>query len=93
MSTKVIADHPPSDGREWDSQCARCGSSMSFQSCDSCDEGDGHDDDEPGEDCEVCDGQGGWWICLSSPEWCDSHPQRGRESVSRGKIEWFAVDA
>lgn len=24
----VIANHPPQDGREWDCQCARCGSTI-----------------------------------------------------------------
>lgn len=34
---------------------------------------------------------GGWWICVSDPEWCVAHPAPGRESVERGTIEWFEI--
>lgn len=97
----IIARVPPEDGREWDCQCARCGSSADHERCDQCDEGyDGHD---CGEDCcmcrypednmicDICNGHGGWYRCLSSPEWCKANPLPGRESVERGNIEWFVV--
>ena len=32
----VIGD-PPGDGREWEDQCARCGSSVSWEHCEWCD--------------------------------------------------------
>lgn len=64
--------------------CECCGSSMMWEDCEYCDEGyDGH---ECGEDtccclypeenmvCQICEGKNGWWRCLSSPEWCESHP-------------------
>lgn len=30
MGEAVIARYPPEDGQEWDSQCARCGSSVTM---------------------------------------------------------------
>lgn len=102
---KAIADRPPpemySAGLEIDCQCARCGSSCEYRRCDSCEDGyDGHDCGEdtccclhPEENvvCQICDGDGGWNVCLSSPEWCEANPLAGRESVQRGAIEWFTV--
>lgn len=98
----VIAQHPPRDGRQWDCQCARCGSSVMWEDCVDCDEGySDHEcgDDcccclepEPNVECDICDGHGGWRTCLSSPEWCKANPLEGREQVERGEIEWFEVD-
>lgn len=98
----VIADQPPRDGREWECQCAHCGSSCDWHECQSCDDGfDGHD---CGEDtcccarpednvpCDICGGDGGWWVCMSGGDWCDAHPLPGRESIDRGQIEWFTFD-
>lgn len=31
-------------------------------------------------------------LCLSSEEWCRTHPIEGREDVERGEIEWFEVE-
>jgi hypothetical protein len=95
---KLIADNPPNDGREWDCQCARCGSSCVSETCDTCggtgvddwDEGD-WDDDGP-EVCDICEGGGGWMHCCSSPDWCEAHPIEGRENTARGSIEWFTFD-
>lgn len=99
----VIAPHHPRDGREWDCQCARCGSSMGWEDCGNCYEGyTGHD---CGEDCcmceypidnvpcGVCSGYEGWNFCCSSPEWCEANPIKGRESIERGKVEWFTFEA
>jgi hypothetical protein len=36
---KVIAPYPPSDGREWENQCARCGSTVAWEDCTACQEG------------------------------------------------------
>jgi hypothetical protein len=99
MADTVIADNPPNDGREWDCQCARCGSSCIFESCEHCG-GDGVDD--WGEDdwdewqggpttCDICQGDGGWMVCCSSPGWCEANPMPGREAISRGATEWFAL--
>jgi hypothetical protein len=99
-SKSVIADHQPYDGRQWACQCARCGSSVERVECENCrGEGvDGHEcgedvccclDPEPNVTCDYCRGEGGWWQCLSSPEWCEAHPRPGRENVPRGKVEWY----
>jgi hypothetical protein len=95
----VIAPHPPADGRDWDCQCARCGSSCYYRDCWNCEDGYSHHncgDDccccafpEPNVVCDICDGDGGWNCCLSSAEWCQANPLPGRENVERGKIEWF----
>ena len=99
QTTPIIADHPPRDGQHYENQCARCGSSCDYTHCGGCEDGySGHD---CGEDCccclypednvicDVCNGDGGWWTCLSSPEWCKANPLEGRADVPRGKIEWF----
>jgi hypothetical protein len=75
VSATVIARVPPNDGREWDSQCARCGSSLTHESCYACGgEGfvDCYDEDPLWYDeddfrtCDVCGGTGGWLRCLST---------------------------
>ncbi len=100
-TTTIIAERPPSDGREWDCRCARCGSSADYEHCYNCE--DGYSSHDCGEDCccclypennvrcDVCEGYGGWNQCMSSAEWCEDHPLPGREEV-RGKLEWFVVD-
>lgn len=102
LQQPVIRPFPPSDGNEWDEQCARCGSSCMYVQCEQCG-GDGVDGHDCGEDCccclhpeenvrcDICDGHGGWYCCLSSKEYCEANPLPGRESVQRGKIEWFRV--
>ena len=96
-----IGHNPPQDGRQWDCQCARCGSSMGFDSCDSCG-GDGttapgelHEqdplwyDESDFENCHACNGKGGLRFCLSSKEWCEAHPLAGRDGIARSMPEWF----
>jgi hypothetical protein len=102
MST-VIARRPPSDGREWDAQCARCGSSLSFEECEQCG-GEGVDGHECGDDscccadpednlpCDICRGQGAFPRCLSSTDWCKANPAPGREAIEPSTPEWFVVD-
>lgn len=97
----VIQPFPPPDGREWDCQCARCGSSCDWTDCYQCGgEGlDGHDcgDDtccclypEDNVDCHICDGSGGWHTCLSSEEFCKANPlERNGGPRLCGEIEWF----
>lgn len=97
----VIAPQPPEDGREWDCQCARCGSSMSFKECWACggegqtEPGELHEmdplwyDPEDTEPCDPCRARGGWWQCLSDEAWCNAHPMPCREATVRGEIEWF----
>ena len=98
----IIGRFPPQDGNYHECQCARCGSSCDFQQCDQCGgEGvDGHDcgDDtccclypEDNVGCDICESHGGWWTCLSSPEWCKANPLEGRDAIERGEIEWFQV--
>jgi len=84
---------------EIDCQCARCGSSMDFEECHFCEDGlSGHEcgedtccclQPEPNVLCDMCDGEGKWARCLSSPEYCEDNPLPGREHIPRGKIEWF----
>lgn len=96
MADSVIAHRPPDDGREWDVQCARCGSSVFSDACNGCD-GDGfvYDDEDNNADwvpCEDCDGSGSWALCGSDASWCEAHPLPGREQIERGALEWFVVE-
>ena len=34
--TDLFGDNPPNDGREYDCQCARCGSSVEWEQCGAC---------------------------------------------------------
>lgn len=101
----VIQPFPPRDANEWDCQCGRCGSSCDYQECWNCDDGgcgsDCCDDlchggecihgDSGQIRCDICQGHGGWWVCLSDREWCNANPIEGRENIKRGQIEWFKV--
>jgi len=103
LSESVIQPLPPNDGRDWDCQCARCGSSADWRECDMCG-GDGVDGHDCGEDCcmcrypednvrcDYCRGYGGDYSCMSSPEYCEENPLVGRGEVERGKIEWFTFE-
>ncbi len=76
-------------------QCGRCGSSVEWVDCEECGgqgttlpgelyESDplwyGRDDVDP---CHICEGERGWWRCLSSPAWCQAHPRPGCAAVER----------
>lgn len=90
----IIARVPPEDGREWDCQCARCGSSCHFIECNDWDCDHGYQIDDDGNiigTCDNCLGYCGWNVCGSGDEWCEANPLPGRESVERGQIEWFVV--
>lgn len=97
-----IGPEPPPEmyaaGVEIGCHCARCGSSCDWSECtaDGCCDGVVEDLDDDGFDsldrrltCPDCRGFGGVNVCLSSAEWCEANPLPGRESVRRGKIEWF----
>ena len=84
----VISKYPPSDGREWDCQCARCGSSCDWQDCWDCDDRFYCDCDDDWCCC-ICHGHGGLWECSSPESWCNANPMKGRDNVPRGQIEWF----
>ena len=94
MSDNVIQPLPPHDGRDWDCQCARCGSSCDSHGCETCGN-DGwvweEDDEERLRECPECLGNPVIYRCLSSREWCEANPVEGRENMPRGKIEWFVV--
>ena len=104
MSQTWIGQHP-NDGREYDCQCARCGSSLMFDECESCGgEGTaGHDCGEdccaclhPEEniDCDYCNGEGHYPHCLSaSSGWCRANPKPGRENIEPSTPEWYAVES
>lgn len=99
--TAVIADNHPCDGRQWDWQCARCGSSMDSAPCSSCG-GDGYhelyDEDplfyDPGDTstCDQCYGEGYFAFCMSSSKYCEAHPLPGRGKVPPHTPEWFTFD-
>lgn len=107
MSETFIGARPPAHfyraGFEIDCQCARCGSSIATERCEYCEDGfHGHDcgEDccccaEPEENvrCRECDGTGVWRSCISSADWCCTHPLPGREEVKRGAIEWYCYEA
>lgn len=98
---RFIGERPPSDGREWEPQCARCGSSACHEPCD-CD--DGYDEHDCGEDscccafpepnviCDRCHGYGGWYRCMSSRDFCMANPLPGREEMRGSQIEWTTTD-
>ena len=97
----IIQPLPPNDGKEYDCQCGRCGSSCDSDACETCG-GDGWifadywDDDEDVEDecrkCHDCFGNSVTYRCMSSREWCEKNPMPGREDVKRGQIEWFRIN-
>lgn len=98
----VIGPRPPNDGKQWDCQCARCGSSLSFEECENCG-GEGVSGHDCGEDCcccldpeenvvcDTCRGEGTFPLCLSNSEWCQANPMPGRENIARSTPEWFPV--
>lgn len=98
-----IGLNPPSDGRLWECQCARCGSSLQWVHCSWC---CGSGTTEPGElyeedplwynpddfePCHQCGGQAAYPMCLSSEGWCEANPISGREETQRDTPEWFAI--
>ncbi len=97
-------DNPPSDGRDYDCQCSRCGSSMMWEDCQNCG-GEGTDGHDCGEDCccclhpednvrcDWCRGKGGSYFCASGEEWCTANPMMGRGDIASGRVEWFCVAA
>lgn len=71
-NTRYLLSAGP-EGMEHD-YCSDCGSSAGWEECTNCEDGmSGHD---CGEDCcaclypennvpcDICDGKGGWWVCL-----------------------------
>jgi hypothetical protein len=102
VTGEIIMHVHPDDGRHWECQCARCGSSLHRERCTACEDGlDGHDcgddsccclDPEPNRLCGTCGGHEGWWVCLSDAAWCEANPLPGREDVKRGLPEFFPMD-
>jgi hypothetical protein len=96
-----IGEDHPRDGRDWEVQCARCGSSLDFDTCEMCGgEGvDGHDcgedcccclDPEDNITCDACRGVGSFPTCASAASgWCKEHPREGRENIEPSTPEWF----
>lgn len=103
MPGSAFLRKPHRDGREWDCQCARCGSSLDWIQCSWCG-GDGttasgelYEEDPMWYDpddvlpCHQCGGEASWPVCLSGDEWCNAHPMAGREYVESGTAEWWAM--
>lgn len=102
MADTKLGGACPQDGREWDAQCGRCGSSIDWVDCELCG-GEGYSEHDCGDDtccclepennlaCASCGGAGGFNTCLSSREWCDDHPLEGRERVGSATPEWFCI--
>lgn len=101
--TAFIGENHPSDGRDWDAQCARCGSSLDWILCEACG-GEGitgpgelyeedplwYDKDDY-EACHQCGGKASWPQCISGSEWCNANPLEGRQAVERSTPEWFVI--
>ena len=74
---RLVGPDPPHDGRDWECQCARCGSTLEWELCSACDgegitgPGELYEQDplwyDPGDmkPCGECGGQGGHY-------WCDT---------------------
>ena len=72
MVTETKTIETPYGGEE---VCAKCGGDVHWEDCYNCEEGYSHHD--CGEDCcaclnplpnipcDICNGEGGWWKCLS----------------------------
>jgi hypothetical protein len=83
-------------------QCGRCGSSIAWEDCSYCG-GEGYSSHDCGEDCccclypednvvcDICEGEGVFPICISSPEWCQAHPRAGHENTPRSTPESFVI--
>jgi hypothetical protein len=84
----------PGDG--YDPFCARCGSALNWEKCSEC-EGEGvveYDHaDYCNSTCDLCRGEGGWWQCLSSREFCEDSPLPGRNETERGEVDWREAGA
>lgn len=103
QAAPVFGNYPPSDGRQWDCQCGRCGSSIDWHQCGGCGgegstaPGELYDEDplwygtDDCETCRTCNGEGSWGQCMSSVGWCEAHPLPGREAVERGAVEWYPL--
>jgi hypothetical protein len=104
MAQTIIAKDPPNDGRDWHCQCARCGSSMESTSCGACG-GEGitgpgelyeqdplwYDEDDY-DSCHQCDGEGAWWFCISTFDWCNANPMPGRIEIPPSTPEWYTLE-
>lgn len=98
--TATFLQECPRDGREYDTQCARCGSSLVFEACETCNgEGEVEYDCDPLEElddgdstCPDCEGERCFPVCLASEQWCMAHPLEGRALVERSTPEYFAIE-
>lgn len=100
---QVVGHDHPNDGRQWECQCARCGSSLAWESCNVCGgegitgPGELHEEDplwydpDDYEPCSQCGGVAAWPVCLSTPEWCEANALPGRTGMKCSTPEWFVV--
>lgn len=68
----------PRDGREWEPQCSRCGTTA---------DGLPHSYRD-GDAIRIKWG----YACWAAPEHCQANPLPGREGVERGRIEWVLTE-
>jgi len=71
MTDIVLIDTP------WGKEeiCKKCGSSVAWIECENCEDGYSHHDcgedtcccidPQPNVKCDICNGKGGWWVCLN----------------------------
>lgn len=85
MGETIIINDRDDDDSEQVPRCSHCGGDMEWVECEECDDGETplgllHDldplwyDEDDTEPCETCEGEGGWWRCANSPDWCEAHP-------------------
>lgn len=87
-----MTDGPPSH-IQVDYQCRRCGSSLDWEQCATC-EATGDLDWVTAlgrRNCPTCRGSGRMPTCLSTREYCDTHPLPGRDHIDRHTPEKFTI--
>jgi len=93
--SEAIHEAPLPEWKDYDTQCARCGSSTVWEDCCNCG-GEGYIEDDDWQcpetrPCDWCKTTGGFPLCCSGEEWCTANPIPGREAITHGAIEYFEI--